>query len=124
VNVGGTPTVTARIRVKGQPNKMTLNAAQSWLYVAEDQSDTVDVIDTAKNAVVNTIPIISRTAMLPYSLRSYTGANPDSVTLSPDEKQLYVTNGNLNCVAVVALKERTAVAASSVSSRPVGTRIP
>ena len=104
VNVGGTPTVTARIRVKGQPNKMTLNAAQSWLYVAEDQSDTVDVIDTAKNAVVNTIPIISRTAMLPYSLRSYTGANPDSVTLSPDEKQLYVTNGNLNCVAVVALE--------------------
>jgi DNA-binding beta-propeller fold protein YncE len=25
------------------------------------------------------------------------------VTLSPDEKQLYVTNGNLNCIAVVAL---------------------
>ena len=25
------------------------------------------------------------------------------MTLSPDETQLYVTNGNLNCVAVVAL---------------------
>ena len=37
----------ARIHVKGQPNKMTLNAAQSLLYVAEDQSDTVDVIDTS-----------------------------------------------------------------------------
>ena len=25
------------------------------------------------------------------------------MTLSPDETQLYVTNGNLNCVAVIAL---------------------
>ena len=46
-NPNGSPAVTARIQVKGQPNKMTLNAAQSLLYVAEDQSDTVDVIDTA-----------------------------------------------------------------------------
>ena len=51
VNLNGatSPAVTARIRVKGQPNKMTLNAAQSLLYVVEDQSDTVDVIDTTKN---------------------------------------------------------------------------
>ena len=47
VNLSGAPAVTARIPVKGQPNKMTLNAAQTLLYVAEDQSDTVDVIDTA-----------------------------------------------------------------------------
>ena len=103
VNLGGTPTVKTRIRVKGQPNKMTLNAAQTFLYVAEDQSDSVDVIDTARNAVVGTIPIIAHTTLLPPSLRAYTGANPDGLTLSPDEKQLYVTNGNLNCVAVVAL---------------------
>ena len=41
VSLGATPAVTARIKVKGQPNKMTLNAAQTALYVAEDQSDTV-----------------------------------------------------------------------------------
>jgi DNA-binding beta-propeller fold protein YncE len=41
--------------------------------------------------------------VLPTALAQYTGANSDSVTLSPDEKQLYVTNGNLNCIAVVAL---------------------
>ena len=35
--------------MKGQPNKMTLNAAQTRLYVAEDESDTVDVIDTNPN---------------------------------------------------------------------------
>ncbi len=82
---------------------MTLNAAQSLVYVVEDQSDTVDVIDTAKNAIVATIPVISPAAVMPSRLAQYTGANPNSVTLSPDEKQLYVTNGNLNCVAVVDL---------------------
>ncbi len=49
VNVSGAPAVPTRIPVKGQPNKMTLNAAQTLLYVVEDQSDTVDVIDTTTN---------------------------------------------------------------------------
>jgi DNA-binding beta-propeller fold protein YncE len=40
---------------------------------------------------------------VPSSLAQYKGANPNSVTLSPNETQLYVTNGNLNCVTVVAL---------------------
>ncbi len=111
VNLNGTPAVTDRIKVKGQPNKMTLNAAQSLLYVVEDQSDTIDVIDTLTNTIVGTIPVIA--SVLPDSLAQYTdknskivkrtGANSNSVTLSPDEKQLYVTNGNLNCIAVVAL---------------------
>ena len=105
VNLGLSPKpkVTARIQVKGQPNKMTLNAAQSLLYVVEDQSDTVDVIDTAKNAILETIPVIAPVSVVPSSLAQYKGANPNSVTLSPDETQLYVTNGNLNCIAVVAL---------------------
>lgn len=99
----GPPVIEARIAVKGQPNKMTLNAAQSLLYVVEDQSDTVDVIDTAANTVVETIPVIAPPGLLSPSLAIYTGANSNSVTLSPDETRLYVTNGNLNCVAVVAL---------------------
>jgi YVTN family beta-propeller protein len=99
----GVQPVKARIPVKGQPNKMTLNQAQTRLYVAEDQSDTVDVIDTTKNVVVETIPVIAPPSVVPSSLAQYTGANPNSVTLSPDETQLYVTNGNLNSIAVVAL---------------------
>jgi DNA-binding beta-propeller fold protein YncE len=107
VNLNGSPlpAVTARIRVKGQPNKMTLNAAQSLLYVVEDQTDTVDVIDTARNAIVGTIPVLAPPSVLPDSLAGYTGANANSVTLAPDERALYVTNGNLNCVAVVTLDE-------------------
>ncbi len=101
VSLGGAPAVTARIPVKGQPNKMTLNAAQSLLYVAEDQSDTVDVIDTKTNAVIETIPVIA--PLLPSKLAQFKGANTNSVALSPDENELYVTNGNLNCVAVISL---------------------
>jgi YVTN family beta-propeller protein len=103
VNLGGTPAVTKRIKVTGQPNKMTLNAAQSMLYVVEDQSDTVDVIDTATNAVLQTIPVIA--PVLPASLTQpgYKGANPNSVALSPDETELYVTDGNLNCISVISL---------------------
>ena len=105
VNVGmpGAPSVVGRIPVKGQPNKMTLNAAQSFLYVVEDESDTVDVIDTARNAIVETIPVIAPAAALPAALAHYTGDNTNSVTLSPDESELYVTDGNLNAIAVVAL---------------------
>jgi DNA-binding beta-propeller fold protein YncE len=104
---GGEWPVTARIHVKGQPNKMTLNAAQTRLYVAEDQSDSVDVIDinandaTKQNTILETIPITA--AITPELLAQYSGANTNGVALSPDETQLYVTNGNLNCVAVVAL---------------------
>jgi len=100
-----TPSVTARIPVKGQPNKMTLNQAQTLLYVAEDESDTVDVINLGTNTVVESIPVIAPPSVLQsFSLTQYTGANTNSVTLAePLENYLYVTNGNLNNIAVVAL---------------------
>ncbi|HEV2423308.1 MAG TPA: putative Ig domain-containing protein [Terriglobia bacterium] len=109
---GGTPAVIDRIPVKGQPNKMTLNAAQTRLYVAEDESDTVDVVDTNPgdegkwNTVLETIPVIVPPALVstvPALQKNLTGANTNSVTLTPDGTQLWVTNGNMNSVAVVGL---------------------
>jgi DNA-binding beta-propeller fold protein YncE len=112
------PAVSARIPVKGQPNKMVINKDGTLLYVAEDESDTVDVIDinprdagspiqnqpAAVNTVIETIPVIARPDDLANSsLAQYTGANTNSVTLSSDEHTLYVTNGNLNNIAVVNL---------------------
>jgi DNA-binding beta-propeller fold protein YncE len=109
VNLRQTPLqVVARIPLKGQPNRMILNAAQTLLYVAEDESDTVDVIDISNNpqdlknnTVVETIPVL--TPELPADVAQYTGANTNSVTLSSDGTRLYVTEGNLNAVAVVQL---------------------
>jgi len=101
VSLDGPPRLTARIPVKGQPNRMTLNRAQTLLYVADDQADTVDVIDTTKNVILESIPVVPLPSAL--AANKYKGANPNSVTLSADETQLFVTDGTLNCVSVIAL---------------------
>jgi YVTN family beta-propeller protein len=87
------------IRVGEQPNRMVLSKDQTTLYVVNGNSDTVSVIDTATNTVLDTISV-SRPG------DKYKGGNPNSATLSPDEKTLYVTLGYENAVAVVDLKSR------------------
>ncbi len=98
---GSTPTVTARISVAGQPNKMLLSADQSKLYVAEDQTASVDVIDTNLNAIAETISLQMPGLLPANSAQHKVGFNTNGLALSPDQKTLYVTNGNLNDVAVV-----------------------
>ena len=103
VNLTGTPSVMDRIKVKGQPNKMVLSADQSKLYVAEDQTDSVDIIDTAANTITETAKVGGPAGLLPVDRRKFLGNDTNSVTLSPDGKRLYATNGNMNNVAVVDL---------------------
>ncbi len=103
ISLAGSPTVTNRIKVTGQPNKMTLNSTQSRLYVAEDDSDSVAIIDTGVNQLLNEIAVTAPPGILPAFRAGYTGNNTNSVTLSPDETTLYATNGNTNDVAVVDL---------------------
>ena len=112
VSLGSTMKVTGRIPVVGEPLKMTMNKAQTRLYVAEDMTDSVDVIDISKGSATNGVGAILETIYVraPANVLSaypvvnaHKGANTNSVTLSPDESQLYVTNGNLNAVAVVQL---------------------
>jgi YVTN family beta-propeller protein len=104
--LSGFPSVTTRIPVKGQPNKMVLNAAGTMLYVAQDQSDSVAVIDTASNAVLNNF-FAGGTQDKFRTSSALTGNNTNSVALSRDEKSLYVTNGAANDVAVVGLHDGT-----------------
>ena len=96
------PTVLARIALKGQPNKMTLNRAQTRLYVAEDNSDTLAVIDTASNQLLDELGVTAPAEML-SRLGGFRGSSPNSVLLSPDERAAYVTLGGANAVAVVRL---------------------
>ncbi len=103
VSLAGTPAVTTRIKVTGQPNKMTLNSAQSRLYVAEDETDSVAVIDTGVNQRIDEIAVGAPSGLLPSSRATYKGNNTNSVALSPDESTLYVTNGNTNDIAVLNL---------------------
>ena len=105
VNFAGAPEVTSRIHLKGQPNKMTLNAKGTRLYVAQDETDSIAVINTRNNIVLENIPVTAPYGLLPVSREKLKGNNTNSVTLSPDEETLYVTNGNTNDVAVVRLSE-------------------
>jgi YVTN family beta-propeller protein len=85
-----------RIPVGSQPNKILLSADQNKLYVANGNSDSISVIDTNSDRVVQTIS-------LSRPNDRYKGANPNSVALSPDQRTLYATLGGENAVAVVDL---------------------
>lgn len=98
------PTLLTRIVINGNPNNMVMNAAQTRLYVAADNSDLVSVIDTAANHVVETIRTTAPHGVV-RAPEQLPGAAPNSLTLSPDEKTLYVTNGGMNAIAVISLAE-------------------
>jgi YVTN family beta-propeller protein len=108
VKLGARPAVVQRIRVHGNPNKMILNRDQSRLYVAADNSDTVTVIDTQRNVILEEIPTTAPDWLL-KNVKGYTGSAPNALALSHDEKALYVTNGGSNSVAVIGLSEHSAV---------------
>jgi YVTN family beta-propeller protein len=102
VDISGTPSVTTRIKVRGQPLKMTLNASQDTLYAAEEQTDSVAVINTTTNLVIAEVDASAPEGLL-GSHAALRGNNTNSVTLSPDETTLFVTNGNTNDVAVLSV---------------------
>src|SRR5690242_13830269 len=65
VDLGGaTPTLRARIPVKGNPNRMVLNRAGTRLYVASDNADVVSVIDTAHDRVLSVVRTIAPPSLI------------------------------------------------------------
>ena len=109
--------VLARIKVAGNPNRMLLDSSGRYLFVAEDNSDTVDVIDTQSNKIVKSIKVAGPSDVLPDRLLHYRGFSPNSLALSPDQHSLYVTEGGVNCVAVIDLFSQTSAKGGSPSDR-------
>ncbi len=99
---GATSHVMARIPVVGNPNRLVLNRLGSRLFVASDNTDTVSVIDTMQGRVVDSVCTIAPPTFLPPGAYFH-GVAPNSLALSADEKQLYVTNGGENALAIIAL---------------------
>ncbi len=96
--------VVGRIPVGAQPNKMLL--AHDLLFVANSGDDTVSVVDLHAGRAIDQIPVAAPAALL-QTMNGLSGANPNSLALAPDGRTLYVTNGGLNAVSVVALKAYT-----------------
>ena len=102
VDFSGAPRVITRVAVKGSPNRVLLNRAQTMLFVASDNSDSVDVIDTHSNKLVTSIHTAGPEHL--FEGRAPVGNSPNALALSPDEKTLYVTNGGANSIAVIGLE--------------------
>jgi YVTN family beta-propeller protein len=101
------------IEVGSHPSGMVASSNGRLLYVANANSDTVTVIDTATDSVAETIDCKPE-AKLPFG----TGSN--AVALSPDGRTLYVANGTGNCVAVVSLGSRGANLSRVTGMIPTG----
>ena len=84
------------IKVGLHPSALIASANGKFLYAANANSDTVSVINTSSDAVVETIACRPE-ASLPF------GSGCDALALSPDGATLYVANASNNCIAVVKL---------------------
>lgn len=91
------------------PSGMTVDPSGTFLYVANANSDTVSVVRTDTDEVVETITCRPE-GRLPF------GSGCNAVALSPDGSALYVASGTNNAVAVVRLGE----ASTRAAGRPSG----
>jgi YVTN family beta-propeller protein len=87
-------TIAKTIEVGLHPSALALSPDSGRLYVANANSDSISVIDTARDAVIATIDVrLDRSAGL--------GSAPNAIAVSQDGKTLYVANGGNNAIAVV-----------------------
>lgn len=93
--------VVRTIHTGANPNGLVLSPDQTKLYVSNYGSDTVSVINTRTDAVIDTI------VLRPNEMRGLPGAGPNSVSLSPDGATLYATLMDMNAVAVVDTKSNS-----------------
>jgi YVTN family beta-propeller protein len=111
VDISGEPKVAGRIAVPGEPTKMILDREQEHLFAALPTDDMVAVIHTPKKpfVAIDMAIVVGTSTTAPPKIfsnpRMLMGSNPNSLALSPDERQLYVTNGGANSVAVIDLPD-------------------
>ena len=88
------------IKVERHPTAMILNRDKSKLFVVNTNADSVSVIDTGNDSVIEKINI-------KLAENALKGVCPESLALSADEKTLYVAGAHVNAVAIVALGKQS-----------------
>jgi YVTN family beta-propeller protein len=83
-------------------------SAAPFAYVPNCLDDTVSVIDTATNTVVDTVPV---------------GRNPMAAAVHPDGSRVYVVESYLNHVSVISTATNTVVARVEVQEDPRGLAV-
>jgi YVTN family beta-propeller protein len=82
------------------PNGLAWDEARNRLYTANNNQDSVTVIDTRTNTVSRTIRI------QPFQ-REVTGIAPTAVAVSRDGARIFVACGGINAVAVIGAESGT-----------------
>jgi YVTN family beta-propeller protein len=85
--------ITAEIPVGDNPNELLLNNKGTVLYVANANDNSVSVINTKEEKVVEVLNV----ALYPDAPN---GSTTNGLALSADEKTLFVANADNNCLAV------------------------
>ena len=80
----------------------------NFIYVANEHSNSVSVINTASNTITATIPV---------------GSDPLGVSVSPNGDMVYVTDFGDNSVSVINTASNTVTATITVGSEPLGVSV-
>jgi YVTN family beta-propeller protein len=104
-------TLARSIKTGSHPNELILNKKGTLLFVANANDNSVSIVNTATDKVVETLS----TSLYPTHL---TGSTTNGLALSPDEKTLYIANADNNCLAVFDVS--TAGKSRSKGFIPVG----
>jgi YVTN family beta-propeller protein len=86
------------------PSAIGITPNGAKVYVPNQDSNTVSVIDAASHTVIATIPV---------------GNSPIGIAITPDGKEAYVTNSADNSVSVISTVTNTVVATIPVGSNPI-----
>ncbi len=85
--------IDKEIPVGSHPNELCISKNGQFLYVANSDDNSVSIINTKENKVIETL----NAALYP---NAPSGSTSNCVTLSDDNKTLYVANADNNCLAV------------------------
>lgn len=85
--------ITAAINVGEHPNELCLSKNGKYLFVANALDNSVDVISTKQNKVIETLTA----SLYPDAPQ---GSTTNGLALSADEKTLFIANADNNCLAV------------------------
>ncbi len=83
----------SEINVGDNPNELLLNKSGTFLYVANANDNSVSVINTSENKVIETL----NAALFP---NAPPGSTSNGLALNGSENKLYIANADNNCLAV------------------------
>jgi len=90
------------------PTGVAVNPTGTRLYVTNQGSNTVSVIDTSSNTISATVPV---------------GNSPYGVVVNPSGTRVYVANLDTNFVSVIDATTNTVIATVTVGTGPFGVAV-